>query len=55
MADQRRVFCIRLALVEERFKAAGGTLKKEGFDSVGHSLFYMKTPNLTTVQKTQNL
>lgn len=40
MAYQRCVSGIWLSLVEQRLKAAGRTLQEEGFDSVGHSLFY---------------
>lgn len=42
MADEGGVFGIWLALVEQGFKSAGGTLEKEGFDSVGHVIFYHK-------------
>src|SRR6185503_3293057 len=48
VTHQRRILRIWLTLVQEGFKAAGWTLQEEGFDSVGHSLFYMKIPNLTT-------
>ncbi len=44
MADQRRVFGIWLALVEEGFKAAGRALQEKGFDSSRHVIFYHRGP-----------
>ena len=40
MANQRGVRCVRLALIQQGLKPPGGSIEEEGFDSVGHILFY---------------
>jgi len=40
MADQRRVCRVWLALIQQGLKPSRGYIKEEGFDSVGHILFY---------------
>ena len=40
MAYQRGVRCVRLALIQQGLKPPGGSIEEEGFDSVGHILFY---------------
>src|SRR6476661_3578718 len=40
MADQRRVRRIRPAFIQQGLQPPGWPLKEEGFDSVGHILFY---------------
>ena len=40
MAYQRRVGRVWLALIQQGLKPTGGSIEEEGFDSVGHILFY---------------
>ena len=43
MADQRRVRRVWLALIQQGLKPTRGSIEEEGFDSVGHILFYHST------------
>jgi len=40
MADQRRVCRVWLALIQQGLKPSRGSIEEEGFDSVGHIIFY---------------
>ena len=40
MADQRSVRRIRLALIQQGLQPPSGPIEEEGFDSIGHILFY---------------
>src|SRR5882757_3175389 len=40
MADQRRVRRVWLALIQQGLKPSHGSIEEEGFDSVGHIIFY---------------
>ena len=43
MANQRGVRRVWLALIQQGLKPPCGSIKEEGFDSVGHILFYHST------------
>ena len=43
MANQRGVRRVWLALIQQGLKPSRGSIKEEGFDSVGHILFYHST------------
>jgi len=43
MADQRRVPRVRLAFIQQGLQPPRGPIKEEGFDSIGHILFYHST------------
>ena len=40
MADQCGVRRVWLAFIQQRLQPSGGSIQEEGFDSVGHILFY---------------
>jgi len=51
MAYQRGVRRGGLALIQQGLKPTGGSIEEEGFDSVGHILFYHSTqPSALSLQ-----
>ena len=51
MANQRGVRRVWLALIQQGLKPPCGSIKEEGFDSVGHILFYHSTqPSALSLQ-----
>jgi hypothetical protein len=49
MADQRRVHCVWLALIQQGFKPPGGSIEEKGFDSVGH-ISFLSQPSAVSTQ-----
>ena len=51
MADQRRMRRVWLAFIQQGLQPTGGSIEEEGFDSVGHILFYQSTqPSALSLQ-----
>ena len=51
MANQRGVRRVRVALIQQGLKPPCRSIKEEGFDSVGHILFYHSTqPSALSLQ-----
>ena len=51
MADQRGVRRVRLALIQQGLQPSRGSIEEEGFDSVGHIIFYQSAGRKTKINR----
>jgi len=54
MADQRRMRRVRLAFIQQGFQPSCGSIKKEGFDSVGHIILLPQQSAVSTQRSARN-